>query len=266
MPERTASKSGSPASPTTRSPRATSRRAACGATPGVGSLWALGVGAVISGDFFGWNFGLAAGGFGGLARSRRVVITAHVRGPVLQHRRDDRSAPAHGRRLLVRALGDGAVGRLRHGTRREHGVHPHALGDRGGDRRLSRRDRERARRAPRRGGGSEPTRCSSGSTSPASRRRSASPCSSPAVALAILAVFYAGAIPHFDLANARLPGDEPWFPHGARGRARGAAVRDLVLPRDRAAAARGRGGAHARARSPARDRARSRSRSSCARS
>ena len=29
-------------------------------------LWALGVGAVISGDFFGWNFGLAAGGFWGL--------------------------------------------------------------------------------------------------------------------------------------------------------------------------------------------------------
>jgi len=29
-------------------------------------LWALGVGAVISGDFFGWNFGLSAGGFGGL--------------------------------------------------------------------------------------------------------------------------------------------------------------------------------------------------------
>ena len=25
-------------------------------------LWAMGVGAVISGDFFGWNFGLAAGG------------------------------------------------------------------------------------------------------------------------------------------------------------------------------------------------------------
>ncbi|HYI97684.1 MAG TPA: amino acid permease, partial [Bryobacteraceae bacterium] len=32
---------------------------------GVFHLWALGVGAVISGDFFGWNFGLAAGGFGG---------------------------------------------------------------------------------------------------------------------------------------------------------------------------------------------------------
>src|ERR1700761_1340564 len=29
-------------------------------------LWALGVGAVISGDFFGWNFGLSEGGFGGM--------------------------------------------------------------------------------------------------------------------------------------------------------------------------------------------------------
>ncbi len=29
-------------------------------------LWALGVGAVISGDFFGWNFGLVEGGFGGM--------------------------------------------------------------------------------------------------------------------------------------------------------------------------------------------------------
>jgi ethanolamine permease len=29
-------------------------------------LWAMGVGAVISGDFFGWNFGMAAGGFGGM--------------------------------------------------------------------------------------------------------------------------------------------------------------------------------------------------------
>ena len=41
---------------------------------GVGSLWALGVGAVISGDFFGWNFGIAAGGFGGLLIAT-VVIT-----------------------------------------------------------------------------------------------------------------------------------------------------------------------------------------------
>lgn len=31
---------------------------------GAWSLWALGVAAVISGDFFGWNFGLLEGGFG----------------------------------------------------------------------------------------------------------------------------------------------------------------------------------------------------------
>lgn len=41
----------------------------------VGSLWALAVGAVISGDFFGWNFGLAHGGFGGLLIAT-VVVTA----------------------------------------------------------------------------------------------------------------------------------------------------------------------------------------------
>jgi ethanolamine permease len=33
---------------------------------GVWSLWALGVGAVISGDFYGWNFGLSTAGWGGL--------------------------------------------------------------------------------------------------------------------------------------------------------------------------------------------------------
>ncbi len=37
-------------------------------------LWGLGVGYVISGDFFGWNFGLAAGGFGGMAIA--VVLMA----------------------------------------------------------------------------------------------------------------------------------------------------------------------------------------------
>lgn len=40
----------------------------------VWSLWALGVGAVISGDFFGWNYGLAAGGFGGMLVAT-IIIT-----------------------------------------------------------------------------------------------------------------------------------------------------------------------------------------------
>jgi len=34
---------------------------------GMWPLWALGVGAVISGEYYGWNFGLGTGGFGGLA-------------------------------------------------------------------------------------------------------------------------------------------------------------------------------------------------------
>ena len=44
----------------------------------VGSLWALGVGAVISGDFFGWNFGLAAGGFGGLLLATVIVTVMYA--------------------------------------------------------------------------------------------------------------------------------------------------------------------------------------------
>ena len=41
-------------------------------------LWALGVGAVISGDFFGWNFGLSAAGTGGLAIATVIVATMYV--------------------------------------------------------------------------------------------------------------------------------------------------------------------------------------------
>ncbi len=42
-------------------------------------LWALGVGAVISGEFYGWNIGLEAGGFWGLFAAA-VVITATLFG------------------------------------------------------------------------------------------------------------------------------------------------------------------------------------------
>jgi ethanolamine permease len=40
---------------------------------GVWSLWALGVGAVISGHFSGWNFGFATGGWGGLLVAGIVI-------------------------------------------------------------------------------------------------------------------------------------------------------------------------------------------------
>lgn len=45
---------------------------------GVLHLWALGVGAVISGDFFGWNFGFSAGGFTGLLASVGVVTVLYI--------------------------------------------------------------------------------------------------------------------------------------------------------------------------------------------
>jgi ethanolamine permease len=45
---------------------------------GAWSLWALGVGAVISGDFFGWNFGLAVGGFGGLFIATIIIAVMYV--------------------------------------------------------------------------------------------------------------------------------------------------------------------------------------------
>ncbi len=41
-------------------------------------LWALGVGAVISGEFSGWNLGLAAGGFWGLAVATILMATMYV--------------------------------------------------------------------------------------------------------------------------------------------------------------------------------------------
>jgi ethanolamine permease len=41
-------------------------------------LWAMGVGAVISGDFFGWNYGLAAGGFGGMMLAVAVMTVMYI--------------------------------------------------------------------------------------------------------------------------------------------------------------------------------------------
>ncbi|NJR74605.1 MAG: amino acid permease [Scytonema sp. CRU_2_7] len=41
-------------------------------------LWSLGVGAVISGDFFGWNYGLAAGGFWGLTIATFVIAIMYL--------------------------------------------------------------------------------------------------------------------------------------------------------------------------------------------
>jgi ethanolamine permease len=41
-------------------------------------LWAMGVGAVISGDFFGWNFGMSAGGFGGMMLAVLAMTVMYI--------------------------------------------------------------------------------------------------------------------------------------------------------------------------------------------
>ena len=41
------------------------------------SLWSLGVAAVISGDFYGWNLGLSVGGFGGLFIANIVIVVMY---------------------------------------------------------------------------------------------------------------------------------------------------------------------------------------------
>jgi ethanolamine permease len=45
---------------------------------GAWHLWAMGVGAVISGDFFGWNYGLSAGGFGGMMLAVGVMTAMYI--------------------------------------------------------------------------------------------------------------------------------------------------------------------------------------------
>ena len=45
---------------------------------GVASLWALGVGAVISGHFSGWNFGFATGGWGGMLAAGVIIAIMYL--------------------------------------------------------------------------------------------------------------------------------------------------------------------------------------------
>jgi ethanolamine permease len=145
------------------------------------------------------------------------VITAHVRGPVLQHRRDDAALPHTGGAYSFARSAMGPWGAYVTGLAEnmEYILTPPVIvvgiggylcaitghPDRAGAAARLARHLRRVRRAQRGG------------------RRGDVPFTVfiTAVALAILAVFYVGAIPHFDLANARTPGDAPWFPHGAGG-------------------------------------------------
>jgi ethanolamine permease len=46
-------------------------------TAGLWGLWGLAVAAVISGDFSGWNFGIASGGFGGLVSAFVILVVMY---------------------------------------------------------------------------------------------------------------------------------------------------------------------------------------------
>jgi ethanolamine permease len=107
---------------------------------GMWSLWALGVGAVISGEYYGWNFGLGTGGFGGLLIAGRDH-GRHVLRPRVLDRGDVARAPPHRRGLLVRTVRDGAVGWVPDRLGREHGIRDHARGRRRGDGPLDADDR-----------------------------------------------------------------------------------------------------------------------------
>jgi hypothetical protein len=70
----------------------------------VWSLWALGVGAVISGHFSGWNFGLGAGGFSSLFFA--AIIIGIMRLPVLAWRKCRRLCRIPARLLFARSAID----------------------------------------------------------------------------------------------------------------------------------------------------------------
>jgi len=182
---------------------------------GVGSLWALGVGAVISGDFFGWNFGLAAGGFGGLLLAT-LAITVLYAGLCFSIAEMTAALPHTGGAYSFARSAMGPWGAYVTGLAEnmEYILTPAVI--------------------------------VVGIGGYLSAITGAPPSSEPlwwlgayavfvglnvlgvevsfrftvvitVVALTILGVFYVAAIPHFDLANTRVPGSDPWFPGGARG-------------------------------------------------
>ncbi len=68
------------------------------------SLWALGVGAVISGDFSGWNLGVGQAGFGGFLVALLIVTVMYIG-----------LCFSNWRSLLIWANCDGPMGWLYHG-------------------------------------------------------------------------------------------------------------------------------------------------------
>jgi ethanolamine permease len=193
----------------------TSRRAGLRRYAGVGSLWALGVGAVISGDFFGWNFGLAAGGFGGLLLAT-LIVTAMYAGLCFSIAEMTAALPHTGGAYSFARSAMGPWGAYVTGIAEnmEYILTPSVIVVGIG---------AYLRAIWNLAEGSEPWLWLAtyalfvGLNVAGVEATFRFTVFITAVALAILAVFYAAAIPHFDAANARLAGDEPWFRNGGSG-------------------------------------------------
>ena len=95
---------------------------------GVFALWALGVGAVISGDFSGWNLGFNVGGWGGMFVAT-IVITIMYLGLTYSIAEMSPALAAHRRRLFLRPHRLRALGRFHHRHCREHRICADAGGD-----------------------------------------------------------------------------------------------------------------------------------------
>ena len=78
---------------------------------GIWSLWALGVGAVISGHFSGWNFGFATGGWGGLLVAG-IIIAIMYGSLVFCIAGNESGSSTHGCCLFIRPHGHGSMGRV----------------------------------------------------------------------------------------------------------------------------------------------------------
>ena len=68
---------------------------------------------MISGDFSGWNFGIDFAGFGGMLIAFVILVVMYY-GMIFAIGEMARGDAAHRRRLLLRPIGDGPLGRPRH--------------------------------------------------------------------------------------------------------------------------------------------------------
>jgi ethanolamine permease len=182
---------------------------------GVGSLWALGVGAVISGDFFGWNFGLAAGGFGGMLVAT-LAITALYAGLCFSIAEMCAALPHTGGAYSFARSAMGPWGGYITGLAEnmEYILTPAVIVVGIGGY-LGALTQTPDSAAPWWWLGTYAVFVGLNVAGVEATFRFT--VFVTAVALAILAVFYVSAIPHFDLSHARMPGDAPWFPRGVAG-------------------------------------------------